>query len=291
MRMKSLYSKFYISLLAVLIVSCSEEDEPDYPTFMQPSSISTKSTDCRNQTFEYDQYGRITQWTNKVSEHGSVIAKYSYPAKNIIKVESEEISYNTIRLYTEMIELINNRASESEGTFIIKEDNGHETAHKSYRLKFEYDTANHLTIVKHSEIMGIGDEISSDAWNNSWDWENYLIWEDGNLKEYEDFNGSKYVYITNRFEYTSQTASYPIIYPNVINSSHHTPLLMQGIFGRNSYNLLQSSSLYDKDDNLYLSTHYNYEIHDGIITNYSEKRLRNSVFTSPIYYTVNWTPN
>ncbi|MCM1033187.1 MAG: hypothetical protein NC405_05460 [Odoribacter sp.] len=278
-----------VLLLLAVFVSCSKNDEPDNQVFVQPSSITTDDVNGANQTFQYNDYGKITEWTLKYSDNESVVARYTYTDDNTIKIESEEMFYENSTYCEETIHLINGRASKSEGTFIRKQD-GIILIQKTYRMEFDYTTDNHLATVKQSEVVGIGENVPADAWNKSWDWENYLIWEDGNLKEYRDFYGKPDVYKTTKYDYSIYEVAYPVIILAVIKFLHHDPLFMQGVFGRNSNNLLKSSSVFDKDGNFDLSRQYTYEFNDdALINNYVETTLHNTAFSNSISYKVNWT--
>lgn len=287
--MKHLLSIFSLSLFAIF-TSCSNNDEPEYHVFMQPASITAIDVNAWSQTFEYDEYGRIVYWTlTSNSDYGSAYsAHFDYTDANAIKVTSEEDYINgDKRYFQEIIRLINGRASESEGNFII-ELNGNPQLRKTYRLAFEYDNANHLTVVKHSEVYGIGSDIKDNAWDNSWCWENYLIWEDGNLKEIQDYQGHTSLYQTRKYGYSLYAVEYPIIMPVIINSEHHTPLIMQGIFGAKSVNLVEGVTVLDNDGNLQLSRQYTYRFEDARIVEYSETSLYNTAFSNSISYSINW---
>lgn len=276
-------------LILAIITSCSNNDEPNYPVFKQPAAITSDDINGGNQTFEYDDYGKITGWILNYKENEGVIVRYSYPNGNTIKIESEEVFFDTRTYWEETIQLLNGRASKSEGTFIRKQDDV-TLIQKTYRLEFAYTPDNHLNIVKHSEIMGVGENVTANDWEKSWNWENYLIWENGNLKEYEDFYGKSIVNTTTKYEYSTYAVAYPVIIPVVINSWHHSPLFMQGVFGLNSNNLLKSSSIFDKDGNLDLTRHYIYEFNDeDLIDQYIETISYNTAFSNSISYKVNWT--
>lgn len=279
------------SFLLFILASCSSNEEPDDPVVMQPSSITTTDANGDNQTFEYDEYGRIVVWkleSNSPSNPTSYTAHYSYPKNNTIKVKSEEFSGEIKRYFEETIQLVNGRATKSEGTF-LQTYYGHTEARKTYRLEFNYSPSNHLNAVKHSEVMGIGDDITNDAWNNAWTWENYLIWEDGNLKEFQDFQGHSSIYQTTRYEYSTYSVAYPIIIPAVIDNAHHIPLCMQGVFGSNSVNLVAASSMMDRNGNLYLSHQYSYAFEQSRIVEFVETTSDSSNSSNPISYNVNWT--
>lgn len=271
---------------AGLLASCSGGDEPECPVFMQPSSIIADGAEGGNQAFEYDSYGRIVKWALKYNDNNMVVAQYQYPDDNTISVHAEEVLPTGRRHYDETIRLVNGRAVESEGTFIYSQPDDAWELRKTYRLEFEYDPSNHLNAVKHMEVTGIGDDVSPSAWEKPWTWENYLIWEDGNLKEFQDFGGHSSVYHTTRYDYSIYAVEYPVIVPNVINSVHHLPVFMQGYFGLNSVNLVKSSSLFDENGSLSYSSSYTYEFEQARITEYVETT---SWYSGPVSYKVNWT--
>lgn len=287
MKQLSFLSSIFIFFI---LASCSNE-EPDYPVFMQPSSIQSLDANANNQTFEYDDYGRIVSWnciTNSPNDPSSYTAQYSYPDENTIKVTANEVWLNQQRFFEESIQLKNGRASKAEGTFIFSED-GNQILRKTYQLEFTYLPTNHLNTVEHLEVVGIGDDLKDSAWDNAWRWMNYLIWENGNLKEFQDYQGQSTAYQSTKYEYSDDKVSYPIIIPMVIISAHHMPLFMQGVFGSNSVNLVKSSLSFDNNANLYLSREYSYEIEQDRISKYTESLFTSSVYSNPVTYTVNWT--
>lgn len=144
-------------LAFAFLASCSSNDEPEYSIFMQPSKITTTDVNGENQSFEYDDYGRITYWSlkeNNPYDAYTSTAHYSYSDNNTIHIVSEDSWLKQKRCYEETIQLVNGRASKSEGTF-ISYDGRHIVLRKTYRLEYEYDPSNHLTVVKHSEVVGI----------------------------------------------------------------------------------------------------------------------------------------
>lgn len=291
--MKQLSFLGAISML-FLLASCSSNEGPDYPVFMQPSSIQSVGANAINQTFEYDDYGRIVAWNciaNSPDESTSYSAQYSYPDKNTIKVTAEEVLPSEHRIYEETIQLDNGRASSSEGTLVanILTEDWAKQMQKTYRLAFEYLPSNHLNVVEHSEVFGIGDDIKDNAWVKPMKWENYLIWESGNLKEFQDYQGSSTSYQSTKYDYSIEAVSYPVVIPMVIKFAHHLPLCMQGVFGLNSNNLVKSSSTFDNNNNLYLSRQYSYEFDHARISKYTETDFTGSIYSNPITYTVNWT--
>ena len=281
---------FSLSIFAIF-TSCSNNDEPEYRVSMQPSSITSTDVNGYNQAFEYDEYGRIVSWTETSNSADGAIysAQFDYTDKDIIKVTSEEeLMDGNIRYFQETIQLIDGRASESEGTF-INEVYGNPQLRKTYRLEFEYDNSNHLTVVKHSEVIGIGTDIKEGAWDKAWPWENYLIWEGGNMKEFQDYQGNTSIYRTTNYEYSTYASEYPLITSIIINSTHHTPLVMQGIFGANSINLIKASTTLDEYGGLYLSRQYTYEFENERIIEYMETTSYNTAISKSTSYSVNWT--
>ena len=156
-------------------------------------------------------------------------------------------------------------------------------------MEYEYDPSNHLTVVNHSEVVGIGNEIPANAWNKPWSWENYLIWEDGNLKEFQDYQGNKTVTWTTKYEYSIYEVDYPVVIPVVINNAHHLPLFMQGVFGLNSVNLVKSTSVFDSADKISLSRQYSYEFDQARIIEFAETTSYNIGSPISITYKVDWT--
>lgn len=288
--MKYLLYIFSVLFFAIC-ASCSNNDEPECQVFMQPASITSTDANGWNQTFEYDEYGRIVSWTqiSNSTEGFAYSAHFDYSDKNTIEVTSEEDFLNgDKRYYHETIQLINGRASKSEGTFIY-EMNGNPILRKTYRLEFEYDNSNHLTVVNHCEVVGIGTDIREGAWDKAWTWENYLIWDGENLMTFQDYGGHTSVYRTTNYEYSTYASKYPLITPIIINNNHHTPLVMQGIFGSNSVNLIKDSTILDEGGNMYLSRLYTYEFEDERIIEYTETTSYNTATSKSTTYSVNWT--
>lgn len=288
--MKQLLHSILLCLFAIL-ASCSNNGEPEYPIFMQPSSITTDDAKGENQSFRYDDNGRIVDWSlkrNNLSDAAIYTAQYSYPNNNAIHIVSEESWLNQKRCYEETIQMVDGRASRSEGTFIYTEGDN-VVLKKTYRLEYEYDSANHLTVVKHAEVVGIGEDITDVAWNKPWSWENYLIWEDGNLKEFQDYYGNASVYQTAKYDYSFETVDYPVIMPMIIKNAHHIPLFMQGVFGQNSVNLVKSSSVIDNTGNITFSCQYTYKFEQARIVGYTQTYSYNTAFSNPVTYNVTWT--
>lgn len=288
MKPLSIFSSICFSLV---LMSCSDNDEPSNTVWMQPASITTPDVNGANQTFIYDDYGRVVFWSmtaNKPNDNTKYTARYSYPNDNVISVSAEEELGASYRIFEETIYLNEGRAVSSVGTFVSKA-NGSSQLNKTYRLEFTYLPDNHLNVVKHSEVVGIGEDIKPGAWDKAWTWENYLIWEDGNLKESQDFQGNSSVYQTTRYEYYADAVEYPIIIPGIINNAHHEPLYMQGVFGRVSNNLVKSTKMYDSYDDIYYSLDYTYKLKNSRITDYTETTIGTTLISNPVTYHVTWT--
>lgn len=279
----------FFAISCLTFVSCSENDEPEPQIYMMPASITSDDAEGTSQTFAYDSYGRIIKWTQKF-EDDKIIACFSYPDKNTIVVKSTEFILDQERTFNETITLEKGRASKAEGTFVHDWKNGAGPFHKTYRLEFEYDNfTHHLTEVKHSEVVGIGENVTDTSWEKAWTYTNYLYWEDGNLKEYQIFQGHSSVQQTVKYDYSIYGVLYPIIIPPVINSYHHLPLFMQGIFGLNSKNFVKRASYLDAAGNITRSCDYSYEFENGYVKSYAETYCNGEAISSPIIYQVTWT--
>lgn len=275
-------------LVLIRLSSCTGSDEPDYPVFMQPISITSEDKWGHIQTFEYDDYGRIIAWVEKSNAQGTPTincAYYQYPDNNTIKVFSKNANGLEERYYDETIRLEKGRAIESEGTFDCVGD-ASVCIQKTYRLFFEYDQTNHLVAVKHSEVIGIGDKVTDDAWDNAWTWEDYMIWENGNLKEYHNYYGHSSVTYLHKYDYYPTHTDYAVINPLVINCYHHSLLYMKGVFGDNSKQLLKTDECEDFSLNKYNhKSTYEYVLDGTKVTEYT--------LITPTYTTTNtvtWAP-
>lgn len=280
---------FSFACLCIALVSCSEKDEPEPLVYMMPSSILSDNANGASQTFSYDSYGRIISWKQKYDDH-VVTATFSYPDNNTIVVKSTETILGQERTFNEIITLDKGRAAKAEGTFINDFKNGASPMHKTYRLEFDYDNfTGHLTEVKHSEVVGIGEDVTDASWEKAWTWSDYLYWEDGNLKEYQIFQGHSSVQQTIQYDYSIYGVFYPVIIPPVINSYHHLPLFMQGVFGLNSNNFVSRASYLDAAGNITRSCDYSYEFENGYVKTYTETFCNGEAISSPITYDVTWT--
>lgn len=285
------FLNYVMAVVSIGVCAGCDDKEDVAEVFMQPASITTEYSHGTNQRFSYDDYGRITEWRSETGP-SRIVADYSYPQDGVIYVESSDENSPFKRIYTEKIYLENGRAVYSEGTF-ISITNSFYDIQKTYRLFYNYDAANHLVSVKHAEVMGIGDEIKDDAWDNAWEWENYYIWEDGNLTEYQDYEGNSYVRNDTEYAYYGDRLEYPVISPIDINCFHHKPLAMQGVFGSNPVNMLASvtTSYKDKWGNVNSSKTYKYTYqYDGnMISGYCFTKFYGYNADVPILYNIEWT--
>lgn len=113
----------YIGLTLLIISSCSNNDEPAPDVFTQVAEITNGYN--YTQTFAYDSYGRVTKYEMSGNEDG-VIATYSYPSENLIKIHTENIiilgkNYSITRSYDDEVYLENGRAAYCEGIFSTDE--------------------------------------------------------------------------------------------------------------------------------------------------------------------------
>lgn len=135
--------------------------------------------------------------------------------------------------------------------------------------------------------MGIGEEVRDNAWDKAWTWENYLIWEEGNLTEYQDYAGNSKPTSTTKFEYSILATSQPIVIPMLVYA-HYLPLTMQGVLGTNSVNLVELESKLDAKGNLLNSRQYSYELEQARIVGYTEYLVNDNLLSSSLHYNVNW---
>ncbi len=259
--------QFFFVLAGVLpLLSCSDSDEPKPSAAVRLSSITSDDYSGDNQYFVYDESGRITQWRDEYSD-GEFTADYSYPSESEIKVVSVYSSEYTTRTFSETIRLENGRAVRSDGTWEVVTSDGWGDINKTYRLEYGYDDSSHLVSIFHSEVYGIGDNISESAWDKPWEWTDYLTWEDGNLKSFQEAQGAQYTKYITEYSYSQEKAEQAVIYPLVI-FNYHIPLQMQGVFGQNPVNLIESSVRADRNGNEAISQSYDYTIKENRITEY-----------------------
>lgn len=269
----------YIVLTLLIFSSCSNNDEPETDVFTQVAEIT--NGDNNTQSISYDTYGRVTKYVITGNED-KVIATYSYPSDDLIKIHTEETitwgkNNSTTRSFDDEVYLENGRADYCEGIFATDEFGT--IFQKKYRHDFSYTAGNHLNVVKCTEWNKNGD-----SWNykKPWSWENYYIWEDNNLVSIEDYAGSekpKYIY---NYSYSSVSGIQNII-PLHFGRYQYYPLQLKGYFGSNPENLIEGVESIVPNMPVIMS-YYEYVIDKNIITGYSETRDDSSK-----QYSVSWT--
>lgn len=269
----------YIVLTLLIISSCSNDDESVPDVFTQVAEIT--NGDNNTQTFAYDSYGRVTKYEMSGNED-RVIATYSYPSENLIKIYTEQIinwgkNYSITRSYDDEVYLENGRAAYCEGIF--SSDEFGTIFQKKYRQDFTYTAGNHLNVVKCTEWSKKGD---SWVYEKPWSWENHYIWEDNNLVSIEDCAGhDKPTYIYN-YSYSSITGIENLI-PIHFGRYQYYPLQLKGFFGSTSENLIDGVESVAPNMPV-IKKQYGYEIDKDKITEYSETRDGESE-----KFSVSWT--
>ena len=269
----------HIVLTLLIISSCSNNDEPTPDVFTQVAEITNDHNNTR--TFAYDSYGRVTKYEISVNDD-VVIATYSYPSENLIKIHTEHIltldkNHSITRSYDDEVYLENGRAAYCEGIFSTDEFGT--IFQKKYRHEFSYTAGNHLNVVKCTEWNKKGDD-----WNyeKPWSWENYYIWEGSNLVTIEDCAGhDKPIYIYN-YSYSSVSGIQNLI-PLHLGRYQYYPLQLKGYFGLTSENLIDGVESIVPNMPV-IKERYEYEIDRNKITGYSETRNGESE-----HYSVSWT--
>lgn len=289
--MKQLHFSHLIFLFITLsaICSCSNNDEPEYQAeILLPKSISTDHVLGYNQSFEYDDKGRVTTFIS-----GNDTTSYTYLNDDTIIIDThQELFDGDFREYKETLNLVNGKATYSEGIASYYES-GHKQV-KKYRLYYEYDESNHLITYTHSEhFRWYPDEtlIPENAWDNPWEWDNIIMWEDGNLIEFRDKQGSATSYIAFKYKYNDIVSEHTLVVPvSLTGFSYHSPLIMQGLFGEDSKNLISEFISHHSNGEIITKTGYEYTISDGHIINYSETPswIDSEHYVPTINYDVRW---
>lgn len=266
---------------AVCLVSCSNQDEPDPEKFSQVSEISNGYNNI-SQRITYDEYGRVIKYIAGFPTE-SITATYTYPSDNLIRIHTQDVIFGQngtsgiLRIYEDELYLENGRASYCEGIF--SSNDAGSLFQKKYRHDFIYATDNHLNVIKWTEWNKNGDDW---AYDKPWTWENYYVWEDGNLTEVEDFLGNTRPFYTYKYTYATMSGVQNII-PLHYGRFQYFPLQLKGIFGLQPKNLIIGLEQTIDNGTTY-KTDYNYNITDGKIVNYSE--TQNGISDD---FTVIWT--
>lgn len=273
--------KHLICIVVTLLIfsSCSNNDEPAPDVFSQVAEITNGDNDI--QTIAYDSYGRVAKYAINGNEE-EVIATYSYPSDDIIKIHTEHITTwsknaSITRSYDDEVYLENGRAAYCVGIFSTDEFGT--IVQKKYRHDFSYTRGNHLNVVKCTQWSKNGN-----GWNyeKPWSWENYYIWEGNNLVSIEDCAGhDKPTYIYN-YSYSSVSGILNLI-PLHFGRYQYYPLQLKGYFGSASENLINGLE-YVAPNMPVRKVQYEYVIKKNRITGYSETRNGKSE-----HFSVNWT--
>lgn len=275
--------KYSVHILMVgmlcLFVSCSGNDEPrddsgEDTMGSEVMRIAAVTTDYKNggdEMIQYDDYGRVCQWSCKYRNGDYVVAKYSYPNANTIEVGTEEqYGWNGART-EETIHMKNGRAVRSEGLVARYSDSKMEFR-QLYRVDFGYDGDDHLVSVTNSQVNWFGEDFDEDEWNHAWVWENNYVWNNGNLSEYQHRKENAGVHTTRRYKYLETGADGRELTgtPSIL-LKHHSVLMGQGVFGRQSECLVSECSDYDRNGNVTEVYKYSYDIENNrIISFYQE---------------------
>ena len=272
----------FLSIPFLLLSSCSKSEEPTPDLFMQVSSIKLGGSSGSRQ-WSYDAYGRVVQYKAwEGSLHLDV--EYTYVSDNLVKIHTEEIvegqngAYDVLNTYEEELHLDKGRADYCEGTVTLLTWDA-DPYEKKYRNDFIYTMDNHLNVLKVTEWVKHDGEWNDD---NVSTWENYYIWEDGNLVQIEDYSGKYaperfYTYSYNSIKGVQNLLEIPMSY------YQYYPLQLKEMFGPLSSNLISEVNI--SGDDYFLSTSYDYGLSNGRIVSYSVRRDDRTDS-----YTVQWTP-
>ena len=266
---------------AVCLVSCSNQDEPDPEIFSQVAEISNDHNTL-SQKITYDSYGRVVEYSAFYPTE-SLSAKYTYTADNLINIHTQDVIFgqngasDIVRVYEDELYLESGRASYCDGIF--RSNDVGSLYEKKYRHDFTYTTDNHLNVIKWTEWNKNGDDW---AYDKPWTWENFYVWENGDLIEVEDFSGKNKPFYTYKYSYSSMPDVQNII-PIHYGRFQYYPLQLKGIFGLQPQNPIIGVEQIIDNGTTY-KTDYNYNIVDGKIVNYSE--IQNGLSDD---FTVIWT--
>lgn len=262
----------FILSIPLILASCSEKDEPTLDVYSQVSEISKgKSYSGR---MEYDSYGRVIKY-DVTSTDETICCSYSYPSENRMSIRTRQVirmwdNHCIIREFEDEMTLENGRAALCEGIFTNHEENDGDEQRRlqnKYRHEFVYTPDNHLNVVKWTEWSKRGDEWALDR---PWSWENYYIWENGNLSTVEDFHGKSKPYYTYRYTYSTISGVQNIV-PIPFGRTQYFPLQLKGLFGAQPNNLISGVELEEPGQQT-IETTYEYTLTDSRVTKYTETR-------------------
>lgn len=255
----------------MILLACTDNNEPSYDVFSQVSEISNDESDSRH--IAYDSYGRVSEY-EITSSDAAVSCSYSYTSDDCINITTKEVIHlwendYVVREYDDELFLDNGRASFCDGIFKMYElKDGEEfiTIEKKYRHEFEYTAGNHLNVVKWTEW----NKLNDDRWalDKPWTWDVYYITHDGNLSEIEDYAGKSKPYQTYRYTYSSISGVQNIV---AIHYGRHQyyPLQLKGILGAQPDNLIVGVEIKTTGE-ASIKTTYEYQITDNKISSYTE---------------------
>lgn len=254
----------FIALLAAAFMTsgCENHENPDVPSRRQPVSILTGNG--HGQTFTYGTNGSLSQW-REVTDTDSITSTYSYPDASTIGMHTVYNS-NDIRVYDERIFLDAGRVTHIDGTWEVFDRSGNRIIAKAYALMITYDADNRAVSVKHSEMMGIGDDKSG----KPWEWTNTVTWEGNSPVEFADYQGNSTLARTVRYNYSAIQSPTPVALPD-FTYYHHFPLQMQGLFGVKPAYLMSESTTTTSmlGQTSVMRTEYDYECRDNYVDSYS----------------------
>ncbi len=275
-----------IALSALVITSCSKQDEPDPEVYLQVSEITNGANHYKK--FTYDDYGRVIKYIDSYSDE-TITVTYSYPSEYKILSHTEcrwsVPSWDgvgmreALREYDDEIVVDKGRIVSCEGIYSTNELSESDLFRKKYRHKFTYTEDNHLNVVKCTEWSRLGD---SWAYDKPWTWENYYLWENGNLTEVQDCAGNTTPVYTYKYSYSTVIGINNVVGIHFDRPQYY-PLMLKGYFGPMSKNLISGIERIKAGEES-LVWQYDYIISDNIITSFTE--IINGVSDT---YNVLWT--
>ena len=271
-------------VIPLLLASCSDKEDPLPDVFSQVSEIKGTS---QSQEITYDSYGRVVKYIESYP-HEIITCTYSYSSDDLIKIHTEQVIQESdgndrVDEYVDELFLNNGRADYCEGVF---SSNRKSIYQKKYRHEFVYMPDNHLNIVKCTEWDW--DKIALD-WisDKPWSWENYYIWENGNLVEVEDYSGYKdKIAYTFKYSYSEVSGVQNIVRIHLCRYQYY-PLQLQGIFGSMPNNLISRCQTKQFNKTIREAA-YSYDIKDKKISSYTESQYRESQTGTSETFSVSW---
>ncbi len=266
-------------LFSLVLASCSDNDGPGAEVFSQVSEITNGSSETRE--IVYDAYGRVSRYTATYPGE-TVECVYSYPSEDLVKIYTRDVvergwdDKDLVREYEDELHLADGYAVSCDGIF-SQSCEGY-TVQKKYRHEFGYTADIRLNVVKCTEWNKNGDAW---AYDRPWTWENYYIWQDGNLTRVEDCFGKSTPVYTIEYSY-SATAGVLNVVPLHFGRHQYYPLQLKGILGTQPKNLI-TGIVRSERGSVYAQEEYRYELSKDKITSFTE--TRNGTTDS---YMVNW---